>query len=358
MKLIIYQAECGDATIIVFKGVDNKLHHILIDMGFERTYRQVLQQEIKAMAESGNGIDLCIISHIHDDHIGGAIAYVREIQSGIITDIVQKWLYNPPRGRNHKERSRKEISSAKSIAQGDVLASYLITKDKLLPKDITTDCFDNLFGLKLTFLSPSLQALDALRIKYPEGGKNKFEREEITEISLAKANVKNDYDIALKDFILDNTGEDSSVENGSSIAVLAEFDGTKFLCLSDAHPTIIACSLKNMGYSKSNPLICDWIKVSHHGSKSNNLPFLYDMIQCNNFIISANGDNKYKFPSKQCLATIIRSSQRTDAVCNIHFTYDNETLRNIFRIDGGAIFEEYNFKIHFSSGLYFSFGKE
>jgi len=350
VKIISYQAECGDATRIEFAGSDKKLHHILIDTGFERTYRQVLEQDLKALIKAGDAIDLCIISHIHDDHIGGAIAYIRAIQNGAIGDCIHKWLYNPPRGQPIKEKIiSNEISFAKSIAQGDVLATYLLSKGKLMTEDITNDWEEDFFGLKVIVLSPNTKTLKALRVKYPEGRKNPFEREEWVDISFAKANIKDDYHIPINDFNLAIKEEDNSEENGSSIAVLLEQEGKRFLCLADAHPTVIAGALHRLGYSSSYPLVCDWVKVSHHGSKGNNLSVLYNMIKCNNFIISANGENKYKLPSKQCLATIIRSTQRTDDVCNLFFTYNNETLRNIFKTDGEMIFEELKFRVHFSS---------
>ncbi len=349
MKLIIYQAECGDALRIEFTGSDRQTHHILIDSGFERTYRNILHAELKELENTDQSFDLCIISHIHDDHIGGAIAYIRSIKNKSIPDIVQQWIYNPPRGNGHKKNFIQEISTAKSIAQGDVLASYLKSIKKLSSQDFTNEIRPtDLYGLKLTFLSPDKTSLKALRTKYPEGKRNPFEREESTDISLAKAKLKSDYHIRLKDFSLTHTTEDISVENGSSIAVLVEHNGIKFLNLADSHPSVIVTSLKNAGYTESEPLICNWVKVAHHGSKENNLSQLYDMILCNHFIISSNGINKYKLPAKQCLATIIRSSKRTKATCHLYFTYDTPALREIFKIDGDSIFDELNFRVHFS----------
>lgn len=356
MKIISYQAECGDATLIEYIGSDKKLHHVLIDTGFKRTYLEVLEQDIKALIKADRSIDLCIISHIHDDHIGGAIAYIRAIENGTIGDCVQKWFYNPPRGRTITEPSiTSKISTAKSISQGDLLADYLISKGKLMDKDITNDRQIDLFGLKIKVLSPNAEALDALRVKYPAGRKNPFEIEELADISLAKAKLKNDYHIPIKDFKLNINKEDDSVENGSSIAVLVEENDKKYLNLADAHPRVITGTLQTLGYSASRPLVCDWVKVAHHGSKANNPSSLYDMICCNNFIISANGENKYKLPSKQCLATIIRSSQRTNAVCKLYFTYDNATLRSIFKTDDDNIFEELNFSVHFSGAPILAF---
>jgi beta-lactamase superfamily II metal-dependent hydrolase len=358
LKLIIYQAECGDAARIEYTGADGRLHNILIDTGFERTYRDTLQKELAALEKDGHIVDVFIISHVHDDHIGGAIAYIKSIQRGLIRDMVHQWVYNPPRGQIVQKKSPgHSISSAKSIAQGDLVASYLSVNGRLPELDFTSDySYPPIFGLKLTILSPSQDTLKALRIKYPKGQRNPFEREEPVSISLAKSKLKNDYYVRLKDFVLDSAEEDNSIENGSSIAVLVEQNNKLFLNLADAHPSVIASSLKNMGYSTTNPLICDWVKVAHHGSKGNNMLVIYNMIRCNNFIISSNGQNKYMLPSKQCLATIVRSPQRTDAVCNLYFTYDNPTLRSIFAIDGDNIFDEFNFMVFFSSEKFLIFG--
>ena len=357
MKLFFYQAECGDATRIQYTGTDKQQHHIFIDAGFERTYQQVLQGDIRALALSKTGIDLFVISHIHDDHAGGALAYIKAIKNGTIKDVVNQWAYNPPRGRVNKTgRLGDGISDAKSISQGDRIAEYLAAKNKLPLADITNDqgCLD-IFGLRVTFLSPDKQSLQNLRTKYAPAKRIPFEHEELPDISIAKSTKRNDYATPLKDFNLIHADEDTSVENRSSIAVLAEYQNKRFLSLADAHSSVVSNSLQRMGYSKKNPIVCDWVKIAHHGSKGNNLSILYDLIRCDNYVISANGENKYQLPSKQCLATIIRGAQRTSSICNLYFTYDTRALRNIFNADGNDIFSELNFAAHFSKRLFLSF---
>ena len=351
MKLIIYQVECGDAARMEYEGNDGQIHHILIDSGFERTFRNVLATEIKGIENTHGQIDLWIISHIHDDHIGGALAYIKRIRKGLLPDIVRRWVYNPPRGAmSILSGERDEVSVAKSIVQGDQLASYILSRETKSDIDFTTSTESlDIHGLKITFLSPDNSTLAGLRKKYAIEKNIPFEREENFTISTAKAAATNDYATKLTDFDLDKSIEDNSIENSSSIAVLTSFLGKYMLWLADAHPSLVVRSLQSLGYTTSNPLICDWVKLSHHGSSGNNLSSLFEIVRCNNFIISANGNNKYRLPDKACLAKILLNKYRPAEKCHLHFTYDNPTLRSIFSTDGPDVYEKLNFEAHFFS---------
>jgi len=355
MNIRFYQAECGDAARIRFIGTDNRPHNIFIDAGYERTFRHVLADEIQTVKKDGEVIDLWIISHIHDDHIGGAIAYIRAIRDGEFDDIVQSWFYNPPHKSQHnfKLTISNFISEAKSIGQGDNLASYLISQNKLKVIDITCEVpLMDLFGLKINILSPDVSRLNSLRTKYPPDSPKQFERNEIDSISEAKAAPQYDYHIPLMSFNLKKWKEDDSVENGSSISVLTEYQGKRILWLADAHPNAIVSAMKNLSYSISNPLICDWVKVTHHGSSGNNSNELYEMIQCENYLISANGENIHCLPTKECIARILRNKKRLpNSQYKFHFTYDNPLLRSMFVVDGVDIFKELNFTVNFPKGI-------
>ena len=87
MNVYFYQAECGDAARIHYMGTDGKMHNIFIDAGFERTFRHVLSEQIKSIIESKELIDLWVVSHIHDDHIGGVLMYIKAILDGEFADI-------------------------------------------------------------------------------------------------------------------------------------------------------------------------------------------------------------------------------------------------------------------------------
>nr|WP_315234105.1 MBL fold metallo-hydrolase [uncultured Flavobacterium sp.] len=356
MEIKFFQAECGDASCIRFLGNDNKYHNVFIDSGYERTFRHVLENEIRNIVGKNETIDLWIISHIHDDHIGGVIKYIDTIKTSEHNDIVNQYFYNPPRIYDF-EKSAKNISEFVSIGQGDVFYEYLKSNNKLLDYDITNSIDPiELYGLKLTILSPTSNKLGSLRSKYPLNSNKSLEREEDEKISEAVAPKQNDYKTLINNFDLDKWKEDNSVENGSSISVLAEFNNNKILWLADSHPTDIVNSLENLGFNQDNKVVCDWVKVTHHGSKGNNSDALYNLIECDNYLFSVNGENKHNLPSKECIARILRNKQRPKkSKYNFHFTYDNQTLRSIFNVENENIFEEYNFEVIYNANNHLTF---
>jgi len=350
MEIFFYQAECGDAARIRFYDKHNNPKNILIDSGYERTFDHVLKNEIKELIDNNERLNLCVISHIHDDHIGGIIKYIKTINSGELEDIVDEWFYNPP--RNYKMLGFREqeelISYPASIGQGDDLFYYINSKGKLLDFDISDELKQIEFGnLKMTFLSPSNGKLNALRKKYKS--EHTF-LESIEDDSISEAVSVRDFDYITKieDFDLNDWKEDRSIENGSSITFLTEYENIKVLWLSDSHPTDIVKSLKELGYSKDNKVVCDWVKVAHHGSPGNNSNELYSIIDCTNYLISANGENKHFLPTKQSLVRILLNKNRDFKKKYLfYFTYDNFTLRDIFKVDGNTAFKKWNFEVKY-----------
>jgi hypothetical protein len=70
-------------------------------------------------------------------------------------------------------------------------------------------------------------------------------------------------------------------------------------------------------------------------------------------ICLVNGENKHNLPSKECIARILRNKQRSKkSKYNFYFTYDNETLRSIFKMENDNIFEEYNFEVIYGTDKY------
>lgn len=353
MIINFYQAECGDAARVSYFGTDNKSYNIFIDSGYNRTFKYVLDEEIRSIETSKQRIDLWIISHIHDDHIGGVEKYIKKIVYGEFRDLVATWYFNPPRSYSISDvgNDLKKISKASSIGQGDDLYLYLKKNNKLIDSDITTEMVSQNFGgLKISILSPSPKKLMNLRNKYPIELAIPLERNEFTSTSEAVSFITNDYDTPLENFDLEDWEEDTSEENGSSISLLTDFEGKIILWLADSHPSDIVQSLNALGYTPENKLKCDLVKVSHHGSRKNNSNELYDLIDCSKYLISANGENRSKLPTKKCLGTIIRNRNRDVRIhYEFYFTYDNMTLRGMFNSDPETIFTKWNFSLHYNS---------
>lgn len=349
MEIYFYQAECGDAARVTYEGTDGKNHHVFIDAGYERTFGHVLKEAIKECEH----IDLWVVSHIHDDHIGGVISYLDALQRKEISVQVSEWLYNPPRVSLAGASAALAASEIKSIGQGDALCQYLLKTGKQSAQDITSNTpAKDLHGLKFQILSPSTEKLEKLRAKYA----NPFvpmEKEEDMKISSAKGLAKAyDYATKIADFDLERWKEDGNPDNGSSITFLTDLNGFKVLWLADAHPRDVVSGLKKLGYSSAAPLVCDWVKVTHHGSKGNNNNELYEMVSCSNYLFSVNGENIHYLPNKESMARILRNKNRNISKqrYKFYFTYDNPTMRSIFKSDGEEIFSDWNFEVIYPKG--------
>lgn len=348
MNITFYQSECGDAAKLSFIGNDEKQHYIFIDSGFERSFKNCIREDIEEIIKNNEVIDYWIVTHIHDDHIGGIKKYIDYIQAGELKDVVSKWIYNAPRFYNTSKSIESEISVARSIGQGDILYNYLSGIDKTPNIDFNEDTQTlDIFGLKIIFLTPTVYKLSALRTLYNINKMRPFELIEDDSISEASSASQNDYLKKISEFDLHNFTEDTNIENGSSISFIIELNDKRILWLADSHPSDVANSLSNLEekYSSINKLKCNWVKVTHHGSKANNNNALYDLIESENYMISSNGENKHKLPNKEALARILRNSKRDIKMkYNLYYTYDNETLRNIFKIDGENVFKDHNFQ--------------
>ncbi len=349
LEIHIYKAECGDAFRFTFVGDDNKIHHILLDAGYERTFRDSISHDLKRIETDNEFVDLWIISHIHDDHIGGAINYANAVKKQAFRNIVNKWWYNPPRFSKNSVFIQG-ASFAASIGQGDDLANYLKACDMMPSEDIVhTLAPVNIDKVTVTILSPSETELAALRNKYSQPG-TKLEKNEDFSPDSATYVKPRDYNTLVESFDLSEWSQDKNAENGSSIAVLLQMKQHCSLWLADSFSLVVVAKLRELGYSENNRLACDLVKVSHHGCDENNSDSLYTLIDCQHFIISSDGRNKHALPNKKTLVRILKNPGRDrKQTYHFYFPYDDPVLRSIFDIDETNIYEKLNFRMHFGT---------
>ncbi len=339
MKLRFYQAECGDAARISFIGDSGKTHNIFIDSGYERTYRNILRDEINTLSETEERVDLWILTHDHDDHIGGMHKYIRDIQSEFMPNIVDDWDCVSVDDAPIADMSVIDVSSVMSVTQGDFIRSYIhmIKGGSYLMPIATQDKLID--GMKLTFVSPTASSLKLIQNQYD---KNKF-----IEISRPMASTQHDYNERLMEFDFSCQEKDANILNLSSIAFIVEMNDKKVLWLADSHANSIVESLRALGYSETNKLCCDIVKLSHHGSDANCSDELFSLLDCTDYVISANGENIHNLPNKKCIARLLRNKNRGNKHYNIYFTHMNDTIESIFKNEDTDIYRVLNFSIHF-----------
>jgi beta-lactamase superfamily II metal-dependent hydrolase len=343
MKIKFLKAFNGDAILITFKEKGNE-RNILIDGGMPATYVQKgkngkpeygeLKTTIDEIRLRNEKIDLLVLTHVDDDHIGGVLKWFEKDKEAHKI-IGQVWFNS---GRliseyfNEQEIAENLLeipdeSTLTSIGQGVKFEDYIEEKgiwDRSIV--VALEYFEYL-DIKFKILSPSHDKLKLLL--------GKWEKEKPE--SLDTSPDKNDYELTLTEHIeKDKFKEDPAVHNGSAIAFIMTYEKKNFVFLADAYPTVVVNSLKAFGYSKEKPLKAELVKISHHGSKANNNVEMLELIKSSKYVISTNGD-KHAHPNKQFLARLASVNDK----CEVYFNYA-EQIEQIFSQDDFADFP--NFK--------------
>ena len=325
MKIKFLKAFNGDCIWISF--LENGIsRNIIIDGGIGDTYKSKLKrtgelfETIKYIRDNEQKIDLLILTHFDDDHIGGLLRWFNQDEEAY--QLVKKvWFNSGKQIASHfnldpnNDLSIKIIDSDEdfytSTKQGIDFEEYLL-KHKIWDERIIKqgDVIEE-FGLKFKILSPNEDKLRDLIKLY------KKEEDYFT------SGGEYDFETTIEQFIDEEENstfkfkEDKSIPNGSSVAFIMKHDGKSYLFLADAHPSVIIEGLNYFGYNKDNPLNAELMKVSHHGSKFNNNKELLEIINTNNYLISSNA-TKHGLPNKRTIARIIDNNP--NAV--IYFNYD------------------------------------
>ena len=311
IKFEFFKAGHGDSILI---STDNGTN-ILIDGGVTDTYINEISHRIDRLDK----LDLVVLTHIDNDHICGLIELINDKYSR--KKVKELWFntpsdeliiqpnYNNDIGYGQGELFSQTIQKYGLFHRNDI---YIEKQDKYL---IYSD-------INLILLSPMKQNLDALNKQWD---KNDFLRDcSGRKVEISGTNPLEDRrEIdSLDDSLF---GKDSSYTNRSSIAFILEYKKSqKFLFLGDADIRVINQSLIKLGYSKSNKLQIEFVKLSHHGSKNNiNSKFL-DLISSDAFVILTDGlypnSSTFKHPDKETLSLILRHSDRADFI-NFNFNY-------------------------------------
>jgi beta-lactamase superfamily II metal-dependent hydrolase len=309
----------GDAICLQFFGNDGRNHNIFIDGGFATTYSKAVKPEVEKILQANEKIDLFILTHTDKDHISGVIQFAKEYGE---KGIVDKYWFNYSCLDVQLWSHTNEIS----IMDGITFRNYLIANSMLPEHEITSEMVVNLYGAEIRVLSPTKFALEKYKVNW-----QKVEEDQDYSSLISGSN---DYGLSIEQLSKEVFREDVKLENRVSIAFIIEIYGKSILFLADSHPSVIVNTLMSLGFSKEHKLRVDYVKLSHHGSKHNTNNELLSLLDCDKFIISANGKNRHSFPHKEALARVIRNSERNSNKHLIfYFNYDNDVLRSIFTKD-------------------------
>jgi len=326
MEITFIDAGCGDAVHIRFLGNDKKIHNILIDGGTEKgsVYPEGLRKTLEKIVSSHDEyIDLWILSHIDDDHIGGILRLLKDDELLAKLGLSRTKFWFNYSIWDYDTGIRDNIR--KSTRQGITLRDYLI-ENSILNESITTDSGTiDLWGAKATILSPDKKNVDELLEKW----KKEERRLKTSDTSSKKAAGKNDYEIRIEDFDTSKEHNTHSEENASSISFLFEYEDASILFTADSEPETLITSLKRLNDGK--PVQLDYIQLPHHGSKFNIRNELLRLVKCSNYIISADGFNNANLPNKETLVKVLDANP--DQEIQFFITQKNSLTNSIFDVD-------------------------
>jgi len=330
----------GDCLWIEY-GDARAPNRILIDCGTPGSSKELLRR-IDALPPHDRAFELFVMTHIDADHIGGALPLLGRVKHQLrFSDL---WF-----------NGWKHISGQLGARQGEMFSTLI--QELRLPwnlwrdgRAIVVDGPDPpehtlVGGMELTLLSPTPANLKKLapvwKRELQRQGLEPGARVDVsrflkgTPSTLADAAALQDID-ALADAKF--TGDDGA-PNGSSIALLAEFGGKSMLLTGDAHAPVLAESIQALLRQRGQTrLKLDLFKVSHHGSQNNLSKELLELVDCENYLVSTNGDHFYH-PDRQAIARILKygGDRKT-----IYFNYCNRYTEVWGSDDLGTVREKYH----------------
>ncbi len=334
MNIKFLKANNGDSILISFHDSEEVKRNILIDGGMPQTYYNSGQNNngdlyytIEDIKTRGESIDLLVLTHIDEDHIGGILKWIEFDEEA--HQIIKKVWFNSGKtiAKYFNEKENEDLnvyldifrSKETSIRQGKFFEDYIENHNIWDKEILKSGKTANYKGLIIRILSPNELSLSKLQREYKK-----------TKDELYTNGSDNDWSNHILDFINQEEKsnfkfeKDNSVTNGSSIAFVLTFKEKSFLFLGDSHPEVILASLKELGYDKINPIKVELLKISHHGSCKNTSKELLEVIETENYVISTSSES-HNHPDKRTLSRIINKNPNA----TIYFNYD-EVRKSIF----------------------------
>jgi hypothetical protein len=288
------------------------------------------------LADRPRELELLVITHIDGDHITGILDLLTD--ENIRFHAKDIWF-------NGYRHLPDEAPTTLGPVQGERLTDFLVrpgvpwnvAADRgalAIPNEGDLPRMELEGGLVVTPLSPTLDGLAALKPAWEKevvkagldpNRPPAAEAVSSEEFALLDATPPNIADLANAPFT-----EDASEANGSSIALLVEFEQTRLLLAGDAHPRVLTAAIDRIRGAGTFKLSA--CKLPHHGSKANVSRQLLERLDCGAYIFSTNGSH-FQHPDREAVARVIQfGGDNPTLVFNYRSNYttiwDNKALKD------------------------------
>lgn len=337
MKISMHDAAYGDSILI--SGASTK---ILVDGGTAKSFA-----DWSPSLEGVDTLDALIVTHIDNDHIGGAIKLltskhapkVKEVYFNGINQILDA--EDCDIGDRSDDLELSAIIANTTSRDEDQLIGYsegtslsLILQQQNIPLNKVTEgrqihrtsLNKNIIigEFEIELIGPSRKSLLKIQQKWLELLESKEIKRRLISprysvafenfISSIDASVKHDEEISSPSENIELLANqpftnDTSPPNKSSISFLLKTENKSILMLGDSDAETIEAWLNS---KSADSITVDAVKLPHHGSRNNFSANLVRRIRTANYLISTNGD-KFSHPNIETLARIIKFSPDREA---------------------------------------------
>lgn len=320
------KAEHGDAIVIRFGSEVNKAI-IVIDGG-----PVSCADRIADYYDSLGYIDLLILTHYDEDHIGGLLEYIGRHTKDKSELIGEIWVNGAWVINFDKDENVSSYDNAYNLA-----SCINRMKDKGIIKSLVYNINNSMDDVKyegfaLSILTPNSSYLEMLG--------NEFKRyvdehgladDPDTDEQVSYGRTLKDSQKSLETLADEKHKANTTFMNKTSISFILYAEGKSIMMLGDADINDVVKKLTDMGYSKGKPIHLDLVKLSHHGSKGNiNKKFL-EIIDCNYFLFTTNGGTGGAYhPDRKTIALIKNNQDKksSEKKTTLRFNYPLKTIMN------------------------------
>jgi beta-lactamase superfamily II metal-dependent hydrolase len=333
-KVEMLAAQQGDAVWIEY-GAPGAVHRVLIDAGTPAS-ADAIRQRIERLPPDQRRFDLLVVTHIDTDHIGGVLKLLADRPAGLAFDDV--W-FNAWRHIEHVESSRLgpidgEILSTALDKLGWSWNAKFDGRAVMVGAAGAPPSRELRGGMTLTVLSPAAQQLAKLRGNWrsviraagldpadPDRWARLLDKAARKGVSSSILGGRLDVP-ALGRSAFES---DKAPANGSTIALLAEFEGASCLLSGDAFAGVMADAIGRLLHARGQRrLAVDAFKLPHHGSRYNVSNDLLNAVASPQYLFSTSGAI-FGHPDDEAVARVLAAGARSAKT--LHFNYPADTLR-------------------------------
>ena len=314
MKLDFLPAGHGDCILIEY-GDAAKPSRVLIDGGPVGTFK-ALHRRLEALPPEERKLELFVVTHVDADHVEGSVKLLHDTSLGLqFGDI---WF----NGWKHLEAGAEDATLGG--VQGEMLSALI--EERGHPWNAAFDGGPVMVrpgeplpthelpgGMKLTVLSPGPNQMAKMRAAWAKevrkaGLEPGVAREALEKLERTKrlhGLTLGEDEASVKKLAEVRFDADDAPANGSSIALLAEFEDVKLLLTGDAYSPVVQASIDQLleptGAEALEVQLC---KLAHHGSASNTSIDLLKRLRCKRWVFSSNGAY-FNHPDPETVARVI-----------------------------------------------------